>query len=169
VHADVRPEAPERVALVLADVAHERLDAVVAVQVFLGGGRARAQIAANRTHPAVGRRTLVIAPLDGQLENDTDGGQCTTKTTDDHRATGSFVRDLRNVVCNVKKAVVHDKPNDVVGHGWPRESQILFAFERRTTTTRSTNNASNIIRTRAKFVFFSRERENIILSTFYCP
>lgn len=60
-HAYVRSQAPERVSFVLTYGAHERLDAVVVVQVFLGSGRALAYRTAHRTLPAVGRgRTLVM-------------------------------------------------------------------------------------------------------------
>lgn len=68
VHADVSSETPERVALVLADGAHERLYAVVVVQMFLSGRRARAHGAAHRTLPTVGRLTLVVmCSVDGHL------------------------------------------------------------------------------------------------------
>lgn len=60
-HADVRPQTPERVAFVLANGAHERPDAVVAVQVLLGGRRARVDHAAHRTLPAVGRSHTLMA------------------------------------------------------------------------------------------------------------
>jgi len=67
-HADVSSETPKRVALVLADGAHERPYAVVVVQMLLSGRRARAHGAAHRTLPTVGRLTLmVMCPVDGHL------------------------------------------------------------------------------------------------------
>lgn len=74
-HAYVRPQAAERVALVLADGAHERSDAVVAVQVLLGGRRGVAHGAAHRTLPTVGGRALVVVQVGrvhGHLERKRD-------------------------------------------------------------------------------------------------
>jgi len=74
VHANVRSETSERVALVLADSANERLNAVVVVQMFLSSRRARANGTANRTLPTVGRLTLVMmCPIDGHLRKNVFG------------------------------------------------------------------------------------------------
>jgi len=68
VHADLRSETPKRVALVLADGAHERPYAVVVVQMFLSGRRACAHGTAHWTLPTVGRLTLmVMCSVDGHL------------------------------------------------------------------------------------------------------
>jgi len=75
VHPDVRPQAPERVAFILANGAHERPDPVVVVQMFLGGGRARTDRPAHRTLPAIGGLTMMVAALDGHLENEIDGDE----------------------------------------------------------------------------------------------
>lgn len=67
-HADVRSQPAERVALVIADHAHESFDAVVRVQVFLGGRRGRADHGAHRALPAVGHGGLTLMILvDGDL------------------------------------------------------------------------------------------------------
>lgn len=54
-HADMRPQATQSVALVLTNVAHECLDAIMVVQMFLDGRCAGADGPANWTLPAVGR------------------------------------------------------------------------------------------------------------------
>jgi len=74
VHADVRSETSERVALVLADSAHERPNAVVVVQMFLSSRRARAHGTANRTLPTVSWLTLVMmCPIDDHLRKNVLG------------------------------------------------------------------------------------------------
>lgn len=59
-HAYVCSQAAERVAFILAYGAHERSDAVVIVQMLLGGRRGRTHGAAHWTFPTVGGRALVM-------------------------------------------------------------------------------------------------------------
>lgn len=87
-HPDVRPQTSERVALVLANSAHERFDAVVGVQVLLGGRCTRADHAAHRALPTVGHGLtlmVLLVSVDGQLQN------AITRTINDHTAIESFL------------------------------------------------------------------------------
>lgn len=71
-HADVSSQASEGVAFVLANCAHERFYAVMALHVFMSSRRAWADYTADRTFPTVCRHlTLMwiqLVPVNDHLQ-----------------------------------------------------------------------------------------------------